>query len=190
MAFWNQFSHYRIQSIWTECVRFHGKPCSALALGVRVCDTALTKLSLKEAESDRLVCVSENDGCCIDAIQVGLHCTAGKKHLLFYKTGKLIFTVYDLVSGGSVRICTRPEITERIRILRPDEILELPEDKLFFFEAARPMTPRVRDKVLLSCTAPAEDIPPRDSGVQDSPEQFGKFDLPSDGACRTSRRFR
>ncbi|MGN1028450.1 MAG: FmdE family protein [Faecousia sp.] len=182
--------HPRVQAIWKACVRFHGKPCSALALGVRVCDTALTKLSLKEAEPNRLVCVSENDSCCVDAIQVGLHCTAGKKHLLFYKTGSLIFTVYDLVGEGSVRICTRPEIAERIRGMRPEDILALPEDKLFFFEEARPMTPRVKDKVRLACNAPEEDVPPRDFGVQDSPDQFGKFDLPNDGACRTFRRFR
>lgn len=187
MVFWNL--HSRVQDIWKACIRFHGKPCSALALGVRVCDTALTKLTLNEAETDRLVCVSENDGCCVDAIQVGLHCTAGKKHLLFYKTGRLIFTVYDLVSGGSVRICTRPEISGRIRSMRPEEILALPEDKLFYFVDARPMTPRVEDKVRLACNAPNEDVPPRDSGVQDSPDPFGKFDLPSNSACRTSRRF-
>lgn len=188
MVFWNL--HSRVRDIWKASIRFHGKPCSALALGVRVCDTALTKLSLKEAAPDRLVCVSENDGCCVDAIQVGLCCTAGKKRLLFYKTGNLIFTVYDLVSGSSVRICTRPEVAERIRVMQPEEILALPEDRLFYFEDARPMTPRVEDKVRMACNTPAEDVPPRDSGVQDSPDPFEKFDLPGNSACRTSRRSR
>lgn len=169
---------YRIQKIWTDSVRFHGKPCSSLALGVRVCDTALTKLGLKKAEANRFVCVSENDGCCVDAIQVGLHCTTGKKHLLFYKTGMFIFTVYDLVTGGSVRICTKREITECIQTMKPLEILELAEDKLFYFEEARPMTARVEAKVRLACNAAAEDVPPRYSGVQDCPDQFRKFDLP------------
>lgn len=188
MVFCHHFSQHRVQSLWAQCVHFHGKPCSALALGVRVCDTALTKLSLKEADPDRLVCVSENDGCCVDAIQVGLHCTAGKKHLLFYKTGNLIFTVYDLVSGGSVRICTKPEIAVRIRSMKPEDILALPEDKLFHFEDARPMTPRVKEKVRMACNAPEEDVPPRDSGVQDSPDQFRKFDLPGNSACRITRK--
>lgn len=178
MAFWNHFSHSRVQKMWADCVRFHGKPCPGLALGVRVCDTALKALALEEADPGRLVCVSENDGCCVDAIQIGLHSTVGKKHLLFYKTGRLIFTVYDLVSGGSVRICTRPEIAERIPRMTPAEILSLPEDKLFSFEEARPMTPRVEAKVRRACNAAAEDVPPRYSGVQDCPDQFRKFDLP------------
>lgn len=188
MAFWNNTSQFRIHKIWDESVKFHGKSCSALALGVRVCDTALRKLDLKDPGTDRLVCVSEQDGCCVDAIQIGLRCTAGKKHLLFYKTGKLIFTVYDLVSGNSIRICTRPEIADHINSIQAMEILSLPEEQLFCFEEARPMTQRVEDKVRLACNTPGEDVPSRDSGVQDSPDQFRKFDLPTNSACRSSRK--
>lgn len=178
MAFRNSLSQLRIQRIWEESVKFHGKSCSTLALGVRVCDAALTKLELKEPGMDRLVCVSEHDGCCIDAIQVGLHCTAGKKHLLFYKTGRLVFTVYDLVSKQSVRICTRPEIEDQIQTMRPKEILTLPEARLFCFEEARPMTQRVEAKVRLACNAASEDVPLRYPGVQDCPDQFRQFDTP------------
>lgn len=184
----NLYSRNCIRKTWMNCVRFHGKACSSLALGVRVCHTALERLELKKAEANRLVCVCENDGCCVDAIQVGLHCTTGKKRLLFYKTGKLIFTVYDLVNSSSVRICTKPEIAERISIMRPEEILELPEEELFYFEAAHPLTARVQAKVRLACSVPAEGIPPRDAGVQDSPDQFMKFDLPQNGSCRPPRR--
>ena len=88
-------TNHRIRKFWADSVRFHGKSCSILALGVRVCDTALNKLHLSAPEQERLVCVSEYVGCCTDAIQVCLHCTAGKKHLLYYKTGRLIFTIYD-----------------------------------------------------------------------------------------------
>ena len=61
--------HSRINRIWKESLRFHGKACSSLALGVRVCDTVLRKLDMEDPEPDQLVCVSENDGCCVDAIQ-------------------------------------------------------------------------------------------------------------------------
>ena len=155
------FLRSRIRRLWTDSLRFHGKPCTLLALGVRVCDTAMTHLGLSDPGWDRLVCVSEHDGCCVDAIQIGLHCTSGRKHLLYYKTGRLIFTVYDLESGASVRIC---------------------------FEEAHPLTKRVLDKVHRACNAPAEDIPDRTSGVQDSPEQFQKFDLPDDSPRRSIRR--
>lgn len=181
-------SHGRIQAFWTNSVQFHGKPCSILALGVRVCDTALEKLNLSAAEPEQLVCVSEYVGCCTDAIQVCLHCTAGKKHLLYYKTGRLIFTVYDLFSDNSVRICAKPEIAEILRFFSPEQILSLPEEDLFYFEEAHPLTQRTVKRVSKPCDAPPESVPYRDSGVQDSPEQFSKFDLTDNGACRVARR--
>ena len=168
-------THDRIQTFWTNSVQFHGKPCSILALGVRVCDTALRKLKLTEAEPERLVCVSEYVGCCTDAIQVCLHCTAGKKHLLYYKTGRLIFTVYDLFSDNSVRICAKPEITEKLRSISSEQILSLPEEALFYFEDAHPLTQRTTKRVSKPCDAPPESVPYRDAGVQDSPEQFLKL---------------
>lgn len=168
----------RIHKIWTESLRFHGKACASLALGVRVCDTALSKLGLGAPEPGQLVCVSESDGCCVDAIQTGLNCTIGKGHLLFYKTGRLVFTVYDLAGGGSVRMVTRPGDAEIICRMRPAEILSMPEEVLFEFEQARPMTQRVRDRVTKACDSPGEQPPPREPGVQDCPDVFRKFDLP------------
>ena len=178
----------RIRTLWADSVRFHGKSCSLLALGVRVCDTAMTHLGLSDPEKGRLVCVTEHDGCCVDAIQIGLHCTSGGKHLLYYKTGRLIFTVYDLQSGDSVRICAHPALAERIRALPTAEVLTMPEERLFFFEQAHPLTQRTLDKVHRTCSAPSEEVPARDAGVLDSPDQFRKFDLPDDGIRRTLRR--
>lgn len=178
MIFFESSSKSHIQNLWKKSISFHGKPCSGLALGVRVCDTALTKLKLKEPENDRLVCVSEYDGCCVDAIQIGLHCTAGKKHLLYYKTGMLIFTVYDLLTGNSVRICTKREIAEKLPTMDPEDVLAMPEAQLFYFEEARPMTRRVEEKVRLACNAGGEDVPPRFSGLQDCPDPFRQFDQP------------
>lgn len=191
MAHWRFYSQSRVQNLWSAAVRFHGVPCATLAWGVRACDTALTKLGLSKAEPGRLVCVSETTGCCVDAFQVGLRCTTGKRSMLFYKTGRFIVTVYDLVTGGSVRLCAQPELEERIRSMKPEELLLLPEEKLFYFEEAHPLTQRVRDRVRAACTTAPEGIPHRDAGVQDSPDQFGKFDLSTNGVCRTaSRRYR
>ena len=178
----------RIQAFWEESVRFHGKTCSILAYGVRVCDTALKELGLDAPEPDRLVCVSEYVGCCTDAIQVCLHCTAGKKHLLYYKTGRLIFTIYDLKTGNSVRICGKPEVAELLREKTPETILKLSKEKLFFFEEALPLTQRTLKRVRRACDALPEGVPYRDSGVQDSPDQFRKFDLSDNSVCRPPRR--
>ncbi len=49
-------------------------------------------------------CVSENDACGIDAIQVILGCSIGKGTLLFHMTGKQAFSFYNRAAGKSVRL--------------------------------------------------------------------------------------
>ena len=39
----------RIARLYGDCVRFHGHDCPLLALGVRVCETALERLKLEIA---------------------------------------------------------------------------------------------------------------------------------------------
>lgn len=172
-------SSNRIDSFWDLAQSFHGMACPLLALGVRICDTALSKLQLENPEPGRLVCVSEFDGCCVDAIQACLHCTTGTKHLLFYKTGKLIFNVYDLSTGASVRMCALPRLADTIRGTDPKEILNAPVEDLFTFEQAHPLTSRTLHKVTRTCSTPGPAVPSRTSGVQDCPDQFRKFDIPN-----------
>ena len=166
----------KTQKIWNTAVLFHGKPCSELALGVRVCTTALDHLHIESLSPNRLVCVSELEGCCVDAIQVGLQCTIGKKHLLFHRTGMPVFTVYDMETDASVRMRVHPEID--IHALSPETVLRLSDSELFSFEIANPMTAKTRNKVLTECSAPLEEPPQRESGLQDSPDFFRNFDEP------------
>ena len=166
----------KTQKIWNEAVLFHGKPCSELALGVRVCTTALDHLGIEAPCINRLVCVSELDGCCVDAVQIGLHCTIGKKHLLFHRTGMPVFTVYDLETDRAVRMRVLPDLD--FHTLSPLTILRLEEKELFTFENAHPLTAKTRHKVLSECNSPLEDPPQRTSGLQDSPDFFRAFDEP------------
>ena len=64
----------------------------------------------------------------------------------------------------------------------------MPEEALFYFEEAHPLTERTLKRVCRACDAPPEGVPYRDAGVQDSPEQFRKFDLSENDACRVTRR--
>lgn len=164
----------QVMHFWKKSVALHGKPCRCLAVGVRAADTALRRLSLQEPEKDRLVCVSESDSCCVDAIQACLGCTMGQKHLLFFNTGRLIFSIYDLQTGASVRLCLRPEALEQLST--PEEILSAPEDRLFTFEEARPMTPKVLKKVNRGCKILREEPPALHGSVHDSSEPFRAFD--------------
>lgn len=164
----------RIAAIWKVSVQFHGKECRHLAIGVRVCETALRRLQIDALDRDRLVCVSESDGCAVDAIQAGLGCSIGKKHLLFFNTGRLIFSVYDLKSDHAVRICVKPEVAESD--ISIGEILTMPEEALFYFEQARPMTEKVRRKVNRGCEYRGEESHKPLGSIHDSSEPFREFD--------------
>lgn len=165
----------RLERLWVEAKAFHGEGCMLLALGCRVCDTALNRLGLDTPAPRQLVCVAESVNCAVDAISLGLKCTIGQRHLLFYKTGKLIFTVYDLHSGGSVRMLTRQCVADRLDSMTPEELFALPEEDLFTFEPARAMTSRVLERVRV-CPTHHKPIPQREAGIQDSPDGFRKFD--------------
>ena len=162
-------------SLWEQSVAFHGRACRDLAIGVRVCDTVLNRLGLDtDSCRERLVCVSESDGCAVDAIQAGLGCTMGKKHLLFFNTGRLIFSVYDLESDRSLRLCVRDQVVEGS--FGPREILDMATEELFYFEEARPMTVRVRKKATRGCTGGMEAVLRPMGSIHDSLEPFREFD--------------
>ena len=56
-----------------------------------------------------MVCISENDACGVDAIQVMLGCSIGKGNLLFHMTGKQAFSFYNRETGQSVRLLLKPK---------------------------------------------------------------------------------
>ena len=93
-----------LKNTWEDCVAFHGHSCPGLTIGYKAALYAIRLLDLSFSEDEEVVCISENDACCVDAIQVMLGCTAGKGNLLFHITGKMAFTFYNRETGKSVRI--------------------------------------------------------------------------------------
>ena len=77
---------------WQDCADFHGHECAGLTIGYKAALYAIELLNLQKAEDEEVVCVSENDACGVDAIQVILSCTVGKGNLLFHLTGKQAFS--------------------------------------------------------------------------------------------------
>ncbi len=97
------------QKQWERCVAFHGHSCGGLAIGYRAALYAASLLGLSFSEDEQVVCISENDACGVDAIQVLLGCSVGKGNLLFHMTGKQAFSFYERKSGRSVRLVLRPK---------------------------------------------------------------------------------
>ena len=89
---------------WERCVAFHGHECGGLTIGYKAALYAMELLELEFSDDEQVVCISENDACGIDAIQVLLGCSVGKGNLLFRMRGKQAFSVYNRKTGKSVRL--------------------------------------------------------------------------------------
>ena len=67
-----------IQSLFEKSAEFHGHRCPGLAIGVRAAVEAQKLLHIGHSADEEIVCVTENDACGVDGIQVLLGCSAGK----------------------------------------------------------------------------------------------------------------
>ena len=96
---------------WNDCVAFHGHECGGLTIGYKASLYAAKLLSLTFSQDEQVVCISENDACGVDAIQVMLGCSVGKGNLLLRIRGKQAFSFYNRQTGKSVRLVLkqRPE---------------------------------------------------------------------------------
>ncbi|MBQ1235946.1 MAG: TraR/DksA C4-type zinc finger protein, partial [Oscillospiraceae bacterium] len=99
---------------------------------------AMELLDIDFSSDEEVVCISENDACGIDAIQVMLGCSAGKGNLLFHLRGKQAFNFYNRKNGKAVRlvlkpkprIMTREESFEYYMNSSPDALFEVKETKI------------------------------------------------------------
>ena len=95
--------------LWEKCVEFHGHSCGGLRIGYAAAMYAMELLNISFSDNEQVVCISENDACGVDAIQVLLGCSIGKGNLLFHMTGKQVFSFYNRATGQSVRLSLKPK---------------------------------------------------------------------------------
>lgn len=103
------------KALWEKCVAFHGHECPGLTIGYRAALYAIDLLGLRFSDDEEVVCITENDACGVDAIQVLLGCSVGKGNLLFHMTGKQAFSIYNRKTGRSVRLVLNKPTEERTR---------------------------------------------------------------------------
>ena len=94
---------------WKDCVAFHGHECGGLTIGYKASLYAIELLKLEFSQDEQVVCISENDACGVDAVQVMLGCSIGKGNLLFHMRGKQAFSFYNRKTGASVRLVLKPK---------------------------------------------------------------------------------
>ena len=130
---------------WADCAAFHGHECGGLTIGYKAALYAIELLGLEFSPDEELCCISENDACGVDAIQVMLGCSAGKGNLMFHLTGKQAFSFYERRSGRSVRLVLRdrPEGMSREESFRylqsraPAELFDVKPAQIPLPEGAR-----------------------------------------------------
>ena len=130
---------------WQDCVNFHGHECGGLTIGYKASLYAAQLLELTFSTDEQVVCISENDACGVDAVQVMLGCSIGKGNLLFHMRGKQAFTFFNRKSGKSVRLVLKPKPEGMTKeesfaddpACLPEEMFEVKEATLTLPEAAR-----------------------------------------------------
>ena len=116
---------------WDKCVEFHGHACPGLAIGFKACEAAMENLEIKFSSDEEVVCVTENDACGVDAVQVITGCSIGKGNLLRRNTGKQAFSFFNRSTGASIRLVLKPSKAVMSRAERQEYLLNTPASELF-----------------------------------------------------------
>lgn len=135
------------KELWKKCAEFHGHVCGGLTIGYKAALYAIELLDLKLggggnagclSSDEEIVCITENDACGCDAIQVILGCSVGKGNLLFHMRGKQAFTFFNRKTGKSVRLVLKPrsegmtkaQSFDYYQSLEPKDMFDVKEAKL------------------------------------------------------------
>ena len=133
------------RELWEKCAAFHGHECGGLTIGYKAALYAIELLDLRFSPDEQVVCVTENDACGVDAIQVILGCSVGKGNLLFHLRGKQAFSFYNRATGRSVRLVlkdrpqgmSRQESFAYYQSLSPQDMFDVKETTITLPESAR-----------------------------------------------------
>lgn len=119
------------QELWDKCVEFHGHSCPGLAIGFKAFEYAKTEMGLSFSSDEEIVCVTENDACGVDAIQVLAGTSFGKGNLIYLPRGKMAFTFFSRIDGRKLRFMLRDFGNELDREKQMNFLLESDPRELF-----------------------------------------------------------
>ncbi len=131
---------------WQKCIDFHGHECPGLAIGFQACELAHKLLDERFSPDEEIVCVTENDACGVDAIQVLMGCSFGKGNLLYKDTGKQAYSFFKRKTGEGVRLVfkgglkmdmDRQKKQQQILNASPSELFDVKKTNVTLPEKAR-----------------------------------------------------
>ncbi|MDD3653755.1 MAG: FmdE family protein [Desulfotomaculaceae bacterium] len=153
---------------WEKAVVFHGHACPGLAIGVRAVEAAKVKMGISFSQDEEIVCVTENDACGVDAIQVLTGCSLGKGNLIYRGTGKQAFTFFRRTSGEGLRVVLKPFQGDMDREHRQEYLLKAGLEEIFEFKTPHfslPQTSRMFSTQI--CEICREGVPEHKVRIQD-----------------------
>ena len=156
-----------IFAAWRKAVDFHGHECPGLAIGVRVVEAARVKMGITFAQDEEIVCVTENDACGVDAVQVLTGCSLGKGNLIYRGTGKQAFTFFKRQTGEGLRIVLKPFGVEMERDQRQAYLLNADLEEIFDFKQPHfSLPPTARIFATQVCASCGEGVPEHKARLQ------------------------
>lgn len=126
----NEIGLHDEDALWGKCIAFHGHECGGLLIGFKAALYAIDLLGIGFSSDEQLVCISENDACGVDAIQVILGCSVGKGNLLLHIKGKQAYSFYNRSNGKSVRLVLR-EMPRKDGASKLEYMKDMPADQIF-----------------------------------------------------------
>lgn len=120
---------------WQRCVAFHGHACPGLAIGFKAVEALEQQMGPASKRDEELVCVTENDACGVDAIQVLTGCSLGTGNLLYRERGKMAFSFFNRTTGQNLRMVFRLAVSRKDagREKLQQMILDTDPSELFLF---------------------------------------------------------
>ena len=136
-----------------RCVEFHGHLCPGLTIGFRAAKYVIKLLELDFSEDEDVVCVTENDACGVDAVQVLLGCSAGKGNLIYRMRGKQAFSFYNRKTGKSVRLVLKDGKGDKDREQWQKDLMAMADEDIFDVKEA---TFKLPEKAKIFVSYPCE----------------------------------
>lgn len=156
------------KELWEKCVEFHGHECPGLAIGFRAAEIAKKIMNLTFSQDEEIVCITENDACGVDAVQVITGCTIGKGNLVLKNTGKIAFTFINRKNCNAVRFMLKHNEKEMDRKERQQYILEAPVKNVFKIEKVNVKLPgKAKRFTTIICEECNEGAPEHKIRLQD-----------------------
>src|SRR5699024_1840532 len=154
--------------LWEKCVEFHGHECPGLAIGFRATEIAKEKMHFNFSQDEEIICITENDACGVDAVQVLTSCTIGKGNLILKDTGKMAFTFINRKNCDAIRLMLKHDEKKMEREEKQRYILEAPSENVFKIEKVNVKLPeKARRFTTIICEKCNEGAPEHKMRLQE-----------------------